>query len=316
LNGEETMPDYSNSYDQFETELRKRFAAAEYDAVIDLARSGEQLFPDMIPNLLYWKACALARLQETDEVLYELNSALKGGLWLSQMLLRNSPSFQPLQGQPDFEDLASRSAKMETAAHNAVPSLLVIKSPTLQPPYPIVLALHENASTNQIAARQWAPVATNGWMLALPRSSVAAWKDAYSWTESAEDEVMAHYESLKNSYALDERRLILAGSSMGASVAVQLALSGKIPAKKIIAVNPYLPDIEEWQFWENPPAAGSLTGYVFAGADDQSIPLDKLPILVEKMNAAGLSCRLEIIPGLDHRMPEDWVARLPGLLKG
>ena len=64
----------------------------------------------------------------------------------------------------------------------------------------------------------WKPAASAGWLVGIPQSSQAMWKDAYVWNDLdiARAEIEQHFNLLGDSMPWT-RRTVLAGHSMGAS---------------------------------------------------------------------------------------------------
>jgi pimeloyl-ACP methyl ester carboxylesterase len=260
-----------------------------------------------------------ARTGNTAQTLQVLTAALEQGQWYSELLLRRSPSFQPLQGDPEFERLVSLNQQVAEYAHqHAFPIFTLRPENRCQrggPACPLLVGLHTNAGTVNSSLGFWRTAATAGWLVAAPQSSQAIWKDAYVWDdrETAEAEIQKHFSTLNRNYAVDPAHIVLAGHSMGGEIAIWLALRGSLDVHGFLAIGPggpYMDDLAEWepllrkyslretsQGERNP---GDLRAYIITGEKDHSIPHDHIKKLVKQMNSAGIQCKLESLPEASH----------------
>jgi pimeloyl-ACP methyl ester carboxylesterase len=131
------------------------------------------------------------------------------------------------------------------------------------------------------------------------------WKGAYVWDDrdASEAELVHQMQAIRSQYAVDPQRVVLAGHSLGGELAVWLAIKGIIPCEGFIAIGPGGPlmdDVENWTalLHENPQRR--LRGYVIAGQEDNTIPLENVRILAAILNEAGIATELEEIPGVGH----------------
>jgi predicted esterase len=290
-------------------QLQRLYQGGEYAQALQLATQALEDYPDQRTSLDYWRMTMAARIGDTAQTLWVLAEALERGQWYSELLLRRSPSFKTLQGEPEFEKLvALNQAVAEHSSQTVFPIFTLRPEDRCRrggPPCPLLLGLHTNAGTVQSSLGFWRPAATAGWLVAAPQSSQAIWKDAYMWDdrETAEVEIQRHYATLRQNYAIDPQRTILAGHSMGGEVAVWLALRGAIETQGFLAVGPggpYMDDLAEWNPLIKNPARHGLRGYFIHGEKDSSIPRENIRRLVEKLIAAGIACKLEILPDQGH----------------
>ncbi len=301
---------------QIEKQLQDLYHRNEYAAALELATQALAGHPEQVTYLDYWRMTMAARSGDAVLAVEILQQALQAGRWYSELLLRRSPSFKTLQGDPAFERLIALNQETAEKDHEKVFPLYTIRPEKRclaghTPPCPLLLALHANAGTVQTSLGFWRPVAAAGWLVAAPQSSQAIWKDAYVWDdrELAEREIHKHYLTLGENYAIDQRRTLLAGHSMGGEIAIWLALKGTIPANGFLAIGPggpFMDDLAEWEpllhdnLTEGASENGGLRGYVITGEIDDSIPHKNIERLVKRLNRANIPCELEIIPGVGH----------------
>ena len=300
------------SFDAFFAQVMQLFQAQAYgDASTLLTEQGDH-YPDQASTVLYLHSCLAARMQQPDVAVHILQAAADRGFWYSENVMRNSPSYQPLQGQPAFEALVT----IFSARHAAVP-----REPrriVLEPegaycsnrPCPLFLALHGNGDNATNALDAWRSVVDDGWMLAALQSSQIATMDGFVWDdqEVARQEIEAHYHTLQTDYTLDAEQVIIAGFSMGGAIALRLALDGPFPVPGFILLGPGGPPMESVEHWTpliEQAAARGLRGYVIVGEADTGIPHAVIRTIVEELNAHGIACELETLPGIGHTYPPD-----------
>jgi predicted esterase len=78
--------------------------------------------------------------------------------------------------------------------------------------------------------------------------------------------------------------------------------------KGFILLGPGGPTIdtpEEWLPLIKEGAERNLRGYVLLGEEDAGVPHDAIRTLVDLLNANGIPCHLEMLPGLAHQYPPD-----------
>ena len=99
---------------------------------------------------------------------------------------------------------------------------------------------------------------------------------------------------------------------LGGETALRAALSGMVPVRGFILLGPGGPTIDTPEAWRRSAptlirqgAERNLRGYVLLGEEDAGVPHDAIRALVELLNANGIPCHLEILPGLAHEYPPD-----------
>jgi predicted esterase len=310
------------TFEALQNRIQQLYQDGDYRAALNLATEAVPNFPDHSALLYYWRISMTARLGDTGSALRLLEAALGAGLWYGEVLLRQSPSWKPLQGLPEFERLVERSHALQAAEHSALFPLI-----TLRPegecgagdlPCPLLIGLHGNTATAQGELDFWKQAAGAGWLVAAPQSSQAVWRQAYVWDdlETARAEILHHHAALKNQYSVDPQHVVLAGHSMGAEVAIWLALTGAIETRGFIAVGhggPFLDEPGSWLPYIEQGKGRGLSGYFIVGAKDETIPQQNISILLDMLTEAGIPCNLEVVPGAGHDYVPEFSA---GVLRG
>jgi pimeloyl-ACP methyl ester carboxylesterase len=312
------------SFDEVQASIQKLYQQGEYSAALDLATRQLNHFPDQAPLLNYWRICMAARLEDKDQSIHLLDEQTRTGFWYGEVLLRKSPSLQPMQGLPEFERLVGLNRQLQELDRVTNFPLITLRPEGEcqgdSPPCPLLIGLHANGGTAQTSINFWRPAARLGFVVAVPQSTQAMWKDSYVWNdlEIAKEEVARDYARLIEKYSLDPQRVLLAGHSMGGEAAIWLALTGAIPARGFIAFGPggpYMDNTTDWLPVIQERANLDLRGYIVVGERDDTIHQDGVRTLVEMLNREGIPCELEVIPRVGHDFVPEYEASLEHALE-
>jgi len=312
------------SFTELTDKIQSHFAEGTFAEGLSLASEYVTVYPEEFALLNYWRMCLAARMNQYAVANKILEATLASGNWYSELLLRDSPSLASLQGEEEFERLVGISLQMQASDPAAAVPMLVIRPKDACGPEdegcPAVIFLHGNQDTAQKNLPHWQSLADAGWLVALPQSRAAMWADAYVWMDhdTSADEVIKLFERLKKEYSLDTDRIILAGFSMGAEVALAMALNGAICSKGFILIGPggpFMDDLTKWGPSIEKAKDKGLRGVIMMGEADETIPQDNIRALVETLNEAGVACNLKTYPDLKHEYPPDFKAALQEAIK-
>lgn len=296
-------------FEELEAQIQQHYHDKDYQSALDLATRGMLSYPDQFPTLYYWRICMSARTGDTKLTYALLDEVHETGFWFGEVLLRKSPSLLALQGDPEFEQRVERNRQIQESDQAQQFPLLIIHSQGRcaqgTEPCPLLIGLHANAATAQHSLDFWRSAAATGWLAAAPQSSQAMWKGAYVWNDedTARLELQKHYAALLQRYSLDTERVVLAGHSMGAEMAMRLAISAAIPVQGFIAIGPGGPFMDEPEQWAELLKANpgrELRGYIIYGSEDQTIPQENIPRLVEQLNRSGIPTEVECLSLAGH----------------
>ena len=294
------------SFYALDARLAELFQNKQYADALALVQSEGANFPEDRPWVDYWRMCAAARLENAPLVFQIAEQFLADGLWYGDLIWRTTPSFQSLQGNPDFERIVAASrAAQELDSPTDKPVLHIHLPENHSRTSPLLVALHGNETTAAQTLPFWRGAVSKGWVLALPQSSQAAYKGAYVWNdlEKAFASVQAHFTRLQQQIAFDPLRVVLAAHSLGSLVAIQMALEGTLDVCGFLAIAPVIPFQEEPEKLEallNPACERGLRGYFILGGQDDVICADGVRALAQSLQFAGIPCELEIVSDAAH----------------
>jgi predicted esterase len=312
------------SFAELSNQIQTHFADGTLSEGLSLASQYVTVFPNEFPLINYWRICFAAKMDESAIVYKILETTLANGCWYSELLLRQSPSLASMQGEEEFERLVGISLQMQAADPTSAVPMLVMRAKgacgSETDRCPAVLFLHSNQDTAQKNMPHWQSLADQGWLVAIPQSSTAMWVDSYVWMdfESGAKEVEEHYARLLKEYSVDTERLLLAGFSMGAEVALAMALSGRIEVRGFILIGPggpFMDDLSLWDPFIEQAKDKKLRGVILMGLADVSIPQSNIRTLVKTLNENGIACDLKTYPDLEHEYPDDFDVFLQEAIK-
>jgi len=299
----------SLTFEELQSQIEELYQEGMYAAALELVNEQFDSFPQHRQVLYYWRIVMSARIGDENQALNLLQEALDSGIWYGEVLLRKSPSLQSLQGNSQFERLVELHQDLSQRDQQETFPLLILrpkdKCQAGGEACPLLLALHANASNAQGSMSFWRPAASAGLLVAAPQSTQAMWPGAYVWDDRSESEreIKKHLATLHDQYAIDPRRIILAGHSMGGEIAIWLALKGEIPVRGFIAFGPggpFMDDLTKWEplLFEN--ITENLRGYLIVGENDDSISQENVAILSAMLNEQGIPCEFEEVPNAAH----------------
>lgn len=303
----------AETYDQLNDRVMGLYQVQDFAGALDLLEREGEAFPEQAPNILYLRSCMAARLGRNEQSLALIRQALDRGIWYGEQVMRRSPSWEPLQGIPEFERLVDECKVLQDREVSGA-RLLVLEPGegcSEAQPCPAVVALHGNMMNGETALEGWRPVTSRGWLLASVQSSQAGMSGAFVWDDAdvALRDVAEQYSALTAGYSIDRDHVILAGFSLGGETALLAALKGTIPVEGFMLLGPggqrvdepesLLPLIEQ-------ASLRGLRGYIFVGENDNLIEHDALHTLAGLLNEHGIPCGLEAVPGIRHEYPADF----------
>jgi predicted esterase len=294
---------------QFEQEFYRLCGDGDYAAAYALVTREMGRFPAWAQSSYYnWRMCSACLIGEPDLALRIFEEALAAGHWYDEAGLREDADLATLQGRSEFERLVAISlGRREAALASAKPELKVFEPAEVVAPLPLLIALHGNQSNLAESAERWQPATERGWLVAAPQSSQPMGPGVFGWNdrEWAVREVERHYAALREQYAIDHERVVVAGFSMGGGLAIWLALSGALPARGFVGVGAFLPTIESIAQLLEAGGGRGKRAYLVASQRDVAC-YEIARTLAQLLPRNGVPCELELHPDLGHDFPPEF----------
>ena len=298
----------------------------KYSEALAVAFQAKEKFPERRAKTSYWIGCLQSRLGESEEALQTLEKASKDGIWWPEQALLMEPDLEPLQSRPEFKAIIAESERLkQRALLTAKPGLMVLTPRKYSPEerHPLIIALTPRVGHPGEFAEHWNGAQNQGFLLAVPHSSQPISSEEYCWDdpERSERDVAWAYRQVRDKYNIEPAKVIVAGFSQGAALAIYLTLNRTIPCRGFIAVA-----ASDWVAPEDKPAnqrdhpskafasfirakdVKGLKGVVIMGEEDAFLP--KIKMLLERMIERGFNCKIDVVQNLGHEFPNDFEKRL------
>ena len=190
---------------------------------------------------------------------------------------------------------------------------IFVPAASTEKPCPVLVLLHGDGQNIDTIKANWSPhpFVELGYLVLYIQSSRVLKFDGYLWTgdfELARMEVKQALEDVAGEYKIDRNRLVLAGFSGGAMIALDMALRQEIPVAKCIALSPSTGEyLEQKHVGEKSLNEGYIT-VIYGEHESEAHPV------VEKLRNRGVPCNVEICPGIAHAYPADIAERTKKIL--
>lgn len=294
------------TFNQLTGQLVQHFQNGQYAEALELIMAEGDNFPQDRMWADYWKMVSAARVGDRELVYKVARKSLTDGLWYGEVLWRQSPSYAPLQGDPEFEKIVADSLEAQLRDMPATRPIVITRVPSNHSDTsPLLIALHGNQSTAERTLPFWESAVADGWVIAIPQSDQVMFKGAFAWEDLARSKayVASQYETLAKNTPFDPQQVIIAGHSMGGLIAIQAALEGVIPVRGFVVNGPAVPYLDapdELDKLLDSVRERGLQACFILGEQDDAINTLEVKNLAEKMKAAGIPCEVELVPNATH----------------
>ena len=229
---------------EFEGAIRHLYDNGDYGKVIELIDERGSTFPEQQLYLDYWRIGMAARMHNFTLAYHFMDELAQAGQWIDRNLMLKSPSLEGLLELQDYQIRLDRFWELQQQEFSQLLPLISLHNKTgctEAEPCPVLLGFHEDRQIALQAVPHWKRMAEEGWLVGLPQSSQALWSQAYVWEDRvlAQQEISGHLNKLSDSYHVDARRIVSAGSGLSAELALWLPLSRGIDVRGMLAVNPH-----------------------------------------------------------------------------
>lgn len=288
-------------FGDLQAEIVRLRDAGQLPEALDLIRREGHRFPDQAAYTYLARMRLNCELGHIDEAVRVLGEALAAGCRYPLPVLQ-SEQFGALRDLVEFQRLSHHAAMRYDSELGASQPQLVLRHPS-KTPVGALLVLHGNNSSVEQTAPYWEHACELGWTLALAGSAEISWSPGlFVWNDAARarSQVLQHLAELLRSPELRPSRIVLAGFSMGALRALELAASDRERIAGVVAVGSYLPR----EAAEHLAGALSLPTAITVGERDmEGRPGSEM--IERGLRQRGVHVRLDVVPGLGHDYPPD-----------
>lgn len=288
-------------------DLEAAMLAGEYARAVSIA---EQLVADHPESsLAAWHlGCALSRAERPEEAVASLLRSAELG-FSGTRSVHDDDDLDPIRTHPEFPRVVAavaaaaerRLAAFKEHAAEAKPTVILPPGHDPERPAPLLLVLHGTGGNGKTMAAAWREVARRrGAIVVAPdaiRPAGGGDGDGFSWTYRDESEwyVLELVRQARERWAID--RVVLAGFSQGANIALMLGQSHPAVFDAVIPVGGHYEADTATVPSDDPRPRWAL----LIGADDPWAATYEEARRV--FTAAGMTVRHEAIPGLGHAFP-------------
>jgi hypothetical protein len=277
--------------------------------------------PALRSDTAHLAACLLALDGRPDEALAELRSAYDDGGWWGRPLLEEDDDLAALKTLDGFAGLVDASDDRCRASQEAADEMVVIGD--VDEARAVLVALHGANGDGPRAAAIWQPLASHDVLLAAPTSSRRTTPSHRTWSDGASD--WRDIRQVATLLADPARLLIVGGMSAGGRQALQwiispreltasgeVVLSVELVPSAFLVVCPAI-GVSRLDRAAIPAAAArGARGHAVLGAEDGGTE----PALeaLELLRAEGIDVSIDVVEGLGHNYPVDFVERVAPVL--
>jgi predicted esterase len=300
------------AWGQSAREFERAYAGADWAAAAKAAERWAERQPDN-STAAYNAACAHALAGEAQAALDWLRRAGTRG-FAGARSIDEDPDLALVRGHQGFGEAtavirANRERMFENFKAHAERSKILTFLPPGEPegPRPLIVVLHGYGDEPRFNAELYRKAAAKrGAIVAAPSGlRPGPGGRGFSWTfrDEAEWWVLRAIERLSAKHAVDPERVILAGFSQGANVALAVGL---VHPDRFAGL---LPVAGHYEADRMPlPEGGGPRVYLLTGARDPSV--ESFRSAETLMLEAGIEVRLRVVPGLRHAYPRSTTAEL------
>jgi dienelactone hydrolase len=314
------------NFQYYRDQIFDLYNSRKYQEAIAVAFQAQEKFPERHAKTSYWIGCLQSRLGESEEALQTLELASRDGVWWPDEALLIEPDLESLQSKPEFKTIVASSQRLkQRALLTAKPGVMVLTPRSFSPQerHPLIIALTPRIGHPGDFAEHWVSARNRGFLLAVPHSSQPISSEEYCWDDpkGSERDVAWAFKQVRDKYNIDSAKVMVAGFSQGAALAMYLTLNRTFPCRGFIAVA-----ASDWVAPENKPAnqrehpseafasfirtkdVTGLKGALIMGDKDPFLP--KVKMLLEGMVERGFDCKIDVVQNLGHEFPSDFEKRL------
>lgn len=272
---------------------------------LSVMEDAKKSFPNKIDRLGHWSASLYAIGGKQERALAELNEVLAKGLWWNPDLLTSDPELDILKDSPEFQNIVERCHSIYGKEKEATcAELKVLGNPLAEM---AIFPLHWKGSNIEDFSLQWSEEKIlDKYLLGIPQSSQLFSYACYSWDdkEMAMRDVSTTFNEFEKNYNLKDKEIILAGASQGANMAAQMCLKSDIEAfDDFIAIVPAF-EIDELEKVITTSLNDKARGCIITGDKDPFY--ESVMKAITLFDAHHIPCKLIVIKGLGHSLPEDF----------
>jgi phospholipase/carboxylesterase len=283
-------------------EWERRMLAGEHASAAGYARDlAEQHEQSSV--WAYRTAAALSRAGETEAALAWLRAAANRG-YSGVRTVATDEDIAGIRSLPGFSrvadsiraNAAQRLEGFKKAAATADPVELLPRGHDASVPSPLVLVLHGSGGTGREMARAFRRAASRCGAILVAPDAIRPWGNGFGWTyrDEAEWYVQSLIASARERHDID--RIVLAGFSQGANVALAMGRSHPDLVDAVLAVSGH------WEADAAPMPGGDDRPRWMLLIGERDPWADTYEHAERSLRNAGMTATRRAVPGLGHAL--------------
>lgn len=281
-----------------------------FEKGLKIALEAIDRFPER-PTLTHsWAVDFLMSLGRKKKAMEALEQGFRRGAWWSPKLLISS--VKEVEDHPAFSKILKIGEERFKKEKQHAEAELIVRTPKAysdENVYPLLLVLHGAYSSNFDSEPYWVSILDRRRLfLASLQSSQIVSGSHHVWDDEdiALRDVENAYSMLAERYQIDPSKVILAGISHGAEIALVSIFSSRVPARGFISVIPsvgaFIKKFVKSSSLHN--EGRRLRGCIVAGEKDPRYSNTK--VVYEFLRKIGVSMQFYSYPELNHSVPDDF----------
>ncbi|PQZ53382.1 alpha/beta hydrolase [Bacillus sp. MYb209] len=251
-----------------------------------------------IYNFKYALASAAGLEKEALHLMKE--AIIENGFWYGNEYLISDDDLKPLHKFEEFHEMVQLCKEREEVAKKT--ERADVKYIDSKKKANLLIAMHGDQENIQIIEPYWKSVLTQGYTLALPKSSQIQFSDGFVWDdiERGRRELKEHYDKFIENHKVEN--VIIGGFSAGAKVALYTVLQKDIDVDGFIFMAPWLPEIEEWNELLGVLQDKHIKEYIVCGDQDEDC-FECTQQFVQLLRDKNIEHKYKVVPNLNHDYP-------------
>ncbi|MGM9987999.1 MAG: alpha/beta hydrolase [Bacillaceae bacterium] len=266
----------------------------------------EEEFPNKFDKFSYWKACIYAKMGDFNTTLIALETATEKGFWWNPTTLLQTEEFQQLKDEPRFIHLISlcqhRIDEQKDKCETVIASFGNPKADI------VILSLHWRSANIQDFSTYWlSPKLEEKYHYVFIQSSQVFGYNAFCWDDFhiAKNDIAT---ALKE-FDLKGKKVIIAGASQGAKLAMELLLLKQMDAIGFIAVVPAIRSKDELRQLIQQRNVTNKKGFIITGTKD--LFYEETVAISAILNENNIPNELLVIKDMGHFFPTNFIELIP-----
>jgi dienelactone hydrolase len=294
------------SFRDLTQEMMKLYSQGDMVAALELVDRHAGAFPERSPLINFWRICLLSLLGRKDQALDILGQALDQGLWWHEDQFVDS-DLDTVRELPEFKRLVrlSHERYLQARDHTQRDRRILLPS-KVSGTLPLLIALHGRNGNAETDLERWEAARQRGWLVLSVQSTQPLSSYSYFWDDPKLGlaDIRFHYEEITRHHDIDRSRVVLAGFSQGAGMALLGALEGSIPARGFIGIASWWEEVEELAALA--AHAPKLRTYFVTGENDHTF--ERSRDIQAALCAHNIPLAEELHTGLGHEFPPNFAA--------